>query len=74
MECLVNCERSCDEGSGESGSRYLQNCFDWRGLPLNCFFLLGREKVVQGIAREIPREGCSAVAQYFLFQRSHAGT
>lgn len=46
----------------------------WRGLPLNCFFLLGREKVVQGIAREIPREGCSAVAQYFLFQRSHAGT
>lgn len=34
----------------------------WRGSPLNCFFLLGREKVVQGIAREIPREGCSAVS------------
>lgn len=28
MEWLVNCDQGCDEGSGESGSRYLQNCFN----------------------------------------------
>lgn len=33
----------------------------WRGSLVNCFFSLGGEKVVQGLAREIPTEGCSAV-------------
>lgn len=46
----------------------------WRGSLLNSFFSLGREKVVQGIAREIPMEGYSTVAQNFLFQHSRAGT
>lgn len=36
----------------------------WRGSLLHCFFSLGMEKVVQGIAREIPMESCSAAAQY----------
>lgn len=72
MECLVNYEGGCDESSGESGSRYLQNCYNL--VAFEFFFSLGREKVVQGIAREIPTEGCSTVAQNCLFQHSHAGT
>lgn len=39
MECLVNCERSCDEGSGESGSKYLQNCFNLERVAFELFLL-----------------------------------
>lgn len=39
MECLVYYKRGCDEGSGESSSRYLQSCFNLERVTFELFLL-----------------------------------
>lgn len=63
MEWLVNCDQGCDEGSGESGSRYLQNCFNLERVIFDLILLTRKAEGGSRIAREVPTEGCSAVAQ-----------